>query len=389
MPYWALCVAAGLAAAACGREVPFSLLELAADAGTRTGGAGTDGASGAQDALPAGSDATTPPPNTDASTPPGRDADTPPPRRDAMVPPGRDADVPPGRDADVPPRTDAGQMAECLSDNDCDERCHPTLNVCVECYESDHCGRRNTCDPISFTCEQPCFGGRCQPGRICDPASDTCVECLSDNDCDGAERCDLTRRSCVECTSNADCAANVAENVCHPTENECVGCASDADCNIGEACDPDDQFCRPNNGRALCTQCDDDDQCGGPNDLCIGYVQGGGFVDRTCSQDCSNAACPRAFECITVRGNQRQCRPRYEMQSPTCAGIRNLGAMCPLMSGSLDPGCGISGLQDARCEAAGAGTNTGVCVIWCDTNDHCPTGFTCTGATSQDPGRCL
>lgn len=294
----------------------------------------------------------------------------------------------PNTDGGVGP--DAGP--ECLADNDCGfggilGRCDPTTLTCVECYLDGHCGGQRVCDTNNGNvCRFPCFNGQCGPLGVCDPTGQFCVECAADTDCDPGEVCNPSTLECVECTTNADCALKPGRNICDVSNGECVGCITDNDCPTGEECLPQQgRVCAPANGRGLCVPCTLDDQCGGPDDLCIGYVGTGGLFDRACAIDCAANpnACPSGFECVSVRNGEMQCRPRYAMNTPTCAATRHLGAACDPDPQDLDPGCGYDGVQDARCETTPTGT-TGQCVVWCTDNTDCAGGTTCQMGAGND-----
>ena len=308
------------------------------------------------------------------------------------------ADVVPGRDTGLGP--DGGLTPDaggCTQDRDCGRGggfnvfCEVMTGQCLECFQPQHCRNGQVCDVAGGNvCRVGCFAGnRCPPGLTCDTTGGICVDCLTSMDCNNGEVCNTTTRECVQCTSNSDCALRVGTPVCNPTSNTCVGCASDADCAMG-VCDANLQRCvtSPTN-RGLCEPCDMDGQCGGNGNLCIGINVGGQFLDRTCSLDCTNATCPSGFECIDVRaGTARQCRPRYAMQNPSCTAVSHLGDACPFSATTNDPGCGLSGRQDALCILAPGGTG-GVCTIGCADANDCPTGFTCTGAAPGQTGVCL
>ena len=322
--------------------------------------------------------------------------------RDSGGPPTPDTGL--RRDAavgtpDTGVRQDAGQVADsgvpgCTSDRDCAFGgargfCEPTTRQCVECLQDNDCSRFESCDTSNgWVCRVSCFNGRCPPNQTCDPATDTCVGCLNDMDC-GSDYCSPTTRQCVECVQDSHCAGQVARPLCDGNRNECVGCRNDGDCTPPQTCEQQRRQCVAATGRALCEPCDDDDQCGTASDLCLGFRFGPGqFLDRTCAQDCSNSACPRGYECIDTRSNSaRQCRPTYAMRNPTCEAVRHLGESCMPSSGTSDPGCGLSNLQDARCEPDPSGA--AVCTYWCDSDDDCVTGASCVGATTQDPGNCF
>lgn len=333
---------------------------------------------------------------------------------DANDPDGGTNDATPGPDggpntdggpnADGGPRPDGGPNPDggatdggpqqCTSDMDCGifgvfGHCEPTSGQCVECLEDAHCLGNGVCDVAGgYVCRRPCTaGGNCIGGGVCDPAIGACVECLTDPDCDSGQVCNPTTRSCQECFLSADCALQPGQPICNPA-GECVGCNTDADCSGGETCYASQGgFCAAPQGRGLCEPCENDDECGGPDDLCIGYIGNNGLIDRACGTDCSNGqTCPSGYECVSVRqGSGQQCRPRYDMQTPTCTATRNLGQACLFDPGVNDPGCGISGLQDARCFAST--TSPGVCTTWCNDNAQCPSGFTCQQIGNQ--GYCL
>ena len=300
--------------------------------------------------------------------------------RDGGVMTPRDGGVMTPRDGG-PPR-DGG--VECLAHADCagigpTDYCDPNTFTCVECLTDGHCRFNDVCDVAhGNVCRDPCFNGNCRPGQICDTQIDVCVDCLTDAECDGGELCHPTLRECVECTSNADCALAPNQPFCDTADNECVGCLSDGDCAMGEVCYPyQGRFCATPTNRGICEPCIADGECGGADDLCIGYASTGGLFDRSCSPGCAvDADCPRGWDCVSVRQNDNVCRPRYDMNTPTCTAERNLGQMCRFDPQSVDPGCGLLGVQDARCFAGGPAGN-GTCTIWCDSNDDCPTGTSC------------
>ncbi|MBK6690520.1 MAG: hypothetical protein IPG45_38990 [Deltaproteobacteria bacterium] len=290
--------------------------------------------------------------------------------------------------------TPDGGAVECTSDQDCGifgvfGHCDLNTNQCVECLEDSHCGGNGVCDlAAGNVCRRPCSpNGNCFGGDVCDPSINACVECLADTDCDVGEICNPSARSCQECFTNADCALQPNQPICG-SAGQCVGCAADSDCGAGEICFTEQGgWCVAPQARGLCEPCDDDDQCGGPEDLCIGYLANNTIFDRSCGTDCSQGqACPSGYQCISVRqGSAQQCRPRYDMQTPTCTAVRNLGLTCLSDPNATDLGCGISGVQDARCFAST--TTPGICAIWCDDPDQCPTGFTCQQIGNQ--GYCL
>lgn len=312
--------------------------------------------------------------------------------------PGRDGGPgdggPLNRDSGVSP-TDAGL---CTQDSDCGRGggfnvfCDAMTGQCLECFDNSHCRGSQVCDLGANECRSGCFpGGRCAPGQTCDPSNNACVDCLTDTDCNGGDVCNTTTHDCVECATDAHCAGNVGRPVCDAASESCVGCAVDTDCTGGQVCDTQIMACVSQIGmRALCEPCTLDSQCGGNGNLCIGINAGGStFIDRTCALDCSAASCPSGFECVDVRsGTARQCRPRYAMQNPSCTAISHLGDACPFSATESDPGCGLSGRQDALCILAPGGMG-GVCTIGCDDATDCPTGFTCTGAAPGQTGVCL
>ena len=257
-------------------------------------------------------------------------------------------------------------------------------NCCVECYQDNQCFFGQVCDTTNGNlCRNRCFGNFCQGGDVCDPSVGLCVDCLSNSDCDNGEICNSANRRCVECISNADCSSSANQPVCLASRNECVECVSNADCNAPETCDVNNE-CRVPTNRPICDPCTQDSQCGGANDLCITGN------DQACAQDCSNTPCPRGYECVDARNNTaRQCRPSYEMSSPTCTAVRNLGIDCPYSVRDRDPGCGIRNIQDARCVRDSSTPLGGVCIVWCQTDDQCPIGFSCVQQPGLTFGYCL
>lgn len=312
-----------------------------------------------------------------------------------VLPPDDGGVVEPGdggpADGAVP--ADSG-VAACTTDQDCGRGggfisfCDVATGQCVECLNDMQCGRGRICDEQNGNvCRFVCFNGSCGRNGVCDPAINACVDCLASTDCDNGEVCDLSDRTCVECLSDNDCAGSPSAPRCNTASNTCVGCTGDAECGAGRICEPNAQQCVSTGPRGLCEPCDDDALCGGTSDLCIGRLSTSGFVDRSCAMDCTNSTCPAGYDCVTVRQTERQCRPGYAMQQPTCTALRNLGAPCVYDPNATDQGCGIDGLQDARCILDTA-TGSGVCTVACGGAQDCPTGFTCTGGAGMT-GVCL
>lgn len=314
----------------------------------------------------------------DASRP---DTGTPPPDAGTNIDAGLPTDAGGPTDAGSP--TDAGPG--CTSNAACGGGtpiCNTSSGICVECLNNNQCGFRESCDTArGFVCRRTCTNN-CRGGQTCDPAAGFCYDCISNSDCGSDEFCNPAVRECVQCISNADCASTPGLPLCSG-DGECRGCLSDSDCPMGETCHAElGGFCAAPQGRAQCEPCDSDSQCGGASDLCIGYFIGT-YVDRSCSRDCSNSPCPRGFGCITVRGNARVCRPRYDMNQPTCTAHRNLGLACTVDPNDLDPGCGVENFQDARCLPTASGTTVGQCTFWCEDNNDCPVGANCTPISGQ------
>jgi Cys-rich repeat protein len=293
------------------------------------------------------------------------------------------------------PASDAGTAPECLADSDCGffGHCEPVSQTCVDCLADMDCPGQRICDTAhGFVCRVPCFNGQCGPLGFCEPVTNACVECTMSSQCDANQVCDPATLSCVECSTNADCALQVGEPVCNVADNECVECLSNADCPSPMECinGIGPNYCANPINRGLCEPCENDDDCGGPADLCVGYLGPTGIFDRSCAVDCANnpMACPSGFECISVRNNTaQQCRPRYEMNTPTCEATRHLGLACDATE--LDPGCGIDATQDARCYSANM-SSLGVCTVWCLDNADCANGTACIGATPPNQeGNCL
>ncbi len=289
------------------------------------------------------------------------------------------------------PTPDAG--AGCQTNMDCGGRtriCDVPTGQCVECGSNMDCFGNGVCDVMhGHTCQPACGGGmRCFGGQVCDPAINACVDCLADTDCNGAEVCSPRTHTCGQCNTNADCTSRVGAPFCNTTTSECQGCLSGSDCRAGQTCEPTLHTCVSTGTRSLCEPCNADDQCGGPADLCIGTVTGGGFQDRSCAIDCTNLTCPAGFDCISVRNNTaRQCRPSYAMQQPSCLAISHLGQSCVFDAANQDPGCGFTNRQDAQCVLSAGGG--GVCTIWCNNQNDCPSGFTCMQSGPGQTGLCL
>lgn len=292
-------------------------------------------------------------------------------------------------DSGVPP------APECTVDQDCGffGHCEPVSQTCVDCLVDQDCPGQRVCDTAhGFVCRSPCFNGQCGPLGFCEPVTNTCVECTMTSQCDTGEVCNPATLSCVECATNADCALHVGEPVCDTAAQECVACLTNSDCPSPQECinGIGPNYCANPTNRGLCEPCENDDDCGGVDDLCVGYLGPTGIFDRSCSIDCAAnpMGCPSGFECISVRNNSAmQCRPRYEMNTPTCEATRHLGESCDATE--LDPGCGLEGTQDARCFSANM-SSIGVCTVWCFDNADCANGTTCTGANPpMQEGNCL
>ncbi len=290
---------------------------------------------------------------------------------------------------DAGPTPDGG-TPECTTDGDCgfNGHCDPQSLTCVDCYDDTHCAGQRVCDLThGHVCRFPCTNGQCGLVGVCDPVEDVCVQCLADTDCGPGQICDASSATCVQCAGDADCTLNPEHHLCNVAAGGvCTGCISDGDCASAEVCNPlGGGTCLPPLGRELCDPCATDEQCGGPADLCIGMIGAGGLIDRSCAIDCSAASnvCPSGFACVAVRNGEMQCRPSYAMPNPTCAATRHLGEACRLDPGDLDPGCGIDGLQDARCETASAG-GAAQCVVWCTSDADCASGTCQPGTNGND-----
>jgi hypothetical protein len=410
--------------------LPPILILAAAAAGCGKTSVGALGGGGADAGPSSFSDATSPGDFTDLGVPPGEDGGGP---QDGQVfPPfdvgcedcfdaepspdgevisedASDGDAIPGADrfptgdagarADATPGSDAapgsdGGMA-CMTDMDCgffNGHCDQSSHTCVQCLTSNDCPGNGVCDVQGgHVCRAPCLNGSCGLLGVCDPSINACVQCLSNNDCNGGV-CDTATKSCVECTQNADCALNPGATVCDLSTHQCTGCTSDANCPSGESCIMPSNFCASPMNRGLCERCSQDSDCA-PGALCLALPNTGGFVDRACGQDCSRSACPSGFACemeTRPNGTSQQCRPSYPMMTPTCTAVRHLGDACD-PQGGLDPGCGLPGVQDARCvmNTLTPTISAALCTVWCNTSQDCPNGRTCFGASMGMVGNCL
>jgi Cys-rich repeat protein len=308
--------------------------------------------------------------------PPG-DVPVPPDAEPVDLGPIMDAETP---DADTSTDADGGMMNDGGMTNDGGV---VTDGGMVECTVDTDCNLQQVCDQTrGGMCRFPCFNGQCGPFGTCDPVENVCIECMQTADCDQGQVCNPNTLECVECATDADCTLDPNQNRCNE-DGECVGCIADTDCPTGEECTAQaGGVCVPPTNRGLCDPCTTDDQCGGPADLCIGILGPQGIFDRSCAIDCAAdpTVCPNGFACISVRNGEMQCRPSYEMQVPTCFATRNLGAACELDPQNVDPGCGIQGVQDARCESTTAG-GPGQCVVWCADDADCANGTTCQAGT--------
>ena len=201
--------------------------------------------------------------------------------------------------------TTACERAACLQSSDCAQglRCDATVNSCVACTHSSHCGPNQACQGGLCVAGTACESFvPCKPkGMVCSAATGSCVECLQNGDCGTGKVCQGQRcAAAVPCQTDQDCPA-----VCNLTLKVCADCNADGDC-PGGACGAD-HMCRP--GHATVAQCSGDNlfaplagkQAYQPtictdSNLC---TDGGCALPAGCTQTFNSAPCDDGAVCTT------------------------------------------------------------------------------------------
>lgn len=201
-------------------------------------------------------------------------------------------------------------------------------------------------------CPDPCvFGGTgCNENADCAAG----LVCRLSRDFDNGDNCFLVKGKCVDpggirgCGSVDDCDADTC---CDPTSNVCV------DELAYDSQDCDARTCAHCDTTRLGVRCTDDTKCVG-DDRCINA--GFAFVGDTEKQTTGvcRPACVADTDCV---GDER-------CLSNACSAA--MGAPCR----ANNDGHECFGLS---CRADDAGD---FCTGFCDTEQPCPTGFTCSGA---------
>lgn len=178
-------------------------------------------------------------------------------------------------------------------------RCDPDSEACEECVERDACSSPGAvffCHPVTGECELACDPetdaqvGTCLDDDRCEPSLGLCVECLGNDDCaDGALRvCNTQRGECVECVGSLGCTSD--RPVCVPDTSTCVECQFDVDCPGGSVCL--DQSCVQCRDNTDCTS-GDDNLCLPGQQICVECVTGADCVEV----DPSRPFCSSEYEC--------------------------------------------------------------------------------------------
>lgn len=257
-------------------------------------------------------------------------------------------------DAGRPPRVDC---AECLDERDCGLGVPACVdNRCVECATDDHCSSPEA--------------------SRCDLESNTCVPCSEVGQCahlDDTPACDVERGVCVECTR--DESDSCGDRVCnllpedeghqtcseHPKQSalECGECVNDAQCVAAHRCVPEINpfFSEERTGKYHCMPFEAEL---GEGVLCEHHRP---FI--------------RTFAATSVGGvSGNFCRPQYA----TCTALSMYDTLPDVIpdgepnAGEAaclnDDSCGIPGVGDGLCN--------GTCTFYCNSDDACPKGATCT-----------
>lgn len=106
--------------------------------------------------------------------------------------------------------------ATCMTDQDCPQggstphHCHPTLKVCVDCYQGSHCGT-GFCETVTYSCVGCLKDANCPMMQTCGPSLECTPKCMTDQNCPNGLHCDTKASACVECVTNKDCPGGICQ----------------------------------------------------------------------------------------------------------------------------------------------------------------------------------
>jgi hypothetical protein len=95
----------------------------------------------------------------------------------------------------------------CEDSDDCEQygsfnKCHPDWEVCVQCYEEDHCGVDYQCEFFSGVCQKRCDADADCPLYRPHCLSDICVECGEQAHCKDEDEPVCRAFSCLPCRTD-------------------------------------------------------------------------------------------------------------------------------------------------------------------------------------------
>jgi hypothetical protein len=275
-----------------------------------------------------------------------------------------------------------------------------TRNVCV-CAENSCCPANYTYNASVRACV--CSGDACCPaGFVQDPTSQRCI-------------CDVT---------NPNACGNPANNFCSATSGQCM-CLNDNGCPAGDYCNSLG-FCQ---SAASCTtnlDCPAGDFCNVSTNTCVAIVQGACATNADCNYIQPSpipgfAEVCQSGTCIPGCYANSDCPiqpPSPTQPSSSCVGA-NLGVTPPVL-GSCQPYCLINdscpvnsycNASNGTCSYNPGNTNCGTCgssadcganstclsfIVegqtasfcgsTCNTDNDCPSGFSCGGVIYECSG---
>ncbi len=151
-----------------------------------------------------------------------------------------------------------------------------------------------------------------------------------------------------------------------PVDCNTSGCPSGQEC-VGNRCQA------ITGDGTVCSPCSSDAECGGPNDLCIGYPDGGQF----CGRACTGGDCGDGFVCARTSGGLAQCAG-LQGENFTCAGVMPEPSGC-----TLDSMCAANQRCDTTTgECVARPTNLGDLGDSCEMNEQCNSNLCFAGRCS-------
>ncbi|MCH7596219.1 MAG: hypothetical protein IID35_06625 [Planctomycetes bacterium] len=255
----------------------------------------------------------------------------------------------------------ASASAQCANNDECADAFFCTIDTCINpgpsgfcvhnvrsCSDGLFCNGDEECSESRDLCEFACLDGGVCDGGVCSGGSNPGTDCsilVQPPSCPGDDFCSESLNACVECESGAACTVE-PNTVCDLSSGTCVECTSNLHCLDG-------MFC---NGSETC-------------DLTTNTCQSGDPVQCPLPQMCSEIF----LQCV-------ECESHADCDNNSfCDGAE----ICQ----SSDHTCvDADPVVCRRCQSAeGVGDP-------CADDSDCPSGFTCTGAStfcSDSLARCV